>query len=246
MTRARSQGIGQNSKSIFAAVLKKAEEARILLSGRSTRTSGMRRFDSLVREHPRDGMIYFKRAEAHEALNDLRAAAADYREAEGLFPRPLWRDLARSRAERLERDSQAAELRMTVSSALGGRATRELSHIADSAWHAGRFANEIPFVSIELSRTALVRAIKVLEDARASHKNRGRSHAGPSLPVPPWAQRLDAVSEAVSEDVVRRAKSIFAQRNEAVYDGAHVISGQAQAAFETLIEFLRATFRPLV
>jgi hypothetical protein len=220
------------SKSMFAVVMKRAEEARILLSGKSTRENGMRQFDRLVGEHPKDGMIFFKRAEAHEALNDLRAAAVDYREAQTFFPKPLWRDLARSRAERLEKDSHAAELRMIVTSSLGARASGELSHISDSVWHAGRLVNEMLFVSLELSRTGLVRAIKVLDGARFLNR---KDHTS-------WAQRLDAVSKTLPKDLVERAKRIFKQRDDAVYDGAQVVSGHAQAAFETVVEFLRATF----
>lgn len=217
------------SKSTFAGVMKRAEEARILLSGKSTRENGMHEFDRLVGEHPKDGMIFFKRAEAREALDDLRAAAADYREAQRYFPKPLWRDLARSRAERLEDDCQAVELKMTVSLSLGPRASGALNHITDSVWHAGRLAKQMPFVSLELSRTGLVRAIKVLDGLnRKDHTS--------------WPQRLDAVSEDLPKDLVRRAKRVFKQRDDAVYDVAQVAAGHAQAAFETVVEFLRATF----
>ncbi|MGH7923824.1 MAG: tetratricopeptide repeat protein [Candidatus Binatus sp.] len=222
----------QPSKSTFAAVLKRAEEARILLSGKSTRERGMHEFDCLVSDHPKDGMIYFKRAEAHEALNDLRAAAADYREAQSLFPKPIWRDLAESRAERLGKDAKANNLKTIVSSSLGNPAGGELRHIADSVWQAGTFAEEMPFVSIELSRTGLVRAIKVLEDAPIHDRNSR----------PSWPQRLDAVSGAVPKDLVRRAKTVLRQRDTAVYDGTQVTSGHAQAAFGTVVEFLGATF----
>jgi hypothetical protein len=87
-----------------------------------------------------------------------------------------------------------------------------------------------------LSRTALVRAIKVLQEERPHHRE----------DRPTWPQRLDAVSEGVPKDVVRRAKDLLSRRDRAVYDGAEVISGHAQAAFETVIEYLNATFGRLM
>jgi len=66
------------------------------------RTAGEREFDRLLAAHPKDGMVYFKRGEAFEALGEPGRAAADYRQAEGLFPVADWKSRARESASRLE------------------------------------------------------------------------------------------------------------------------------------------------
>jgi|SRR5579863_1870689 len=229
------------SKSTLATVLKRAEEARILLSGKSTRRKGLEVFDLLAREHPRDGMIYFKRAEALEALGESREAAQSYRKAQEFFFKKLWRDLAKSRAERLEKDIEVTELKEKVEAALGPAAhARDLSHIAESAWLAGRFAKEYASVSLELSRTALVRAILALERRFPDQLIAdGQSQSGS------WYQRLDRAAEAkvVTQDTVKRAKNVLYQRGKAVYEGKLVSPTQAQVAFDTIVRFLRDAFR---
>jgi len=64
---------------------------------------GLTLFDGLLRQYPSDGMVYFKRAEAHEALGVLHLAAEDYRRALALFPKEQWKAKAREGLARVTR-----------------------------------------------------------------------------------------------------------------------------------------------
>lgn len=56
-----------------------AEQAkRTMINDRS---KGEEEFAGLFRQHPDDGMIFFKRAEAFEAISDAEAANADFFES---------------------------------------------------------------------------------------------------------------------------------------------------------------------
>src|SRR5208282_2668588 len=107
------------AKASLASILRQAEEARILVSGNTTRKRGLEEFDRLVSDYPSDGMVYFKRAEAREALSDSGGAADDYRKAQRFFYKRLWRDLAESRAERLDKAIAAEQFESRVRSSLG-------------------------------------------------------------------------------------------------------------------------------
>ena len=56
-------------------------------------------FDGLIFEYPKDGMVLYERAEAHEYLGHLDRAEADYRRAAGLFPLPHWKAVARTKQD---------------------------------------------------------------------------------------------------------------------------------------------------
>ena len=68
----------------------------------SDRAAGEREFRHLLAAHPNDGMVYFKRGEAYEALGARDLAAADYRRAEELFPLEDWKARARQALARVE------------------------------------------------------------------------------------------------------------------------------------------------
>ena len=54
-----------------------------------------KKFQDLVDDNRKDGMVYFKRAQAYERVGDAVKAVRDYQEAERLFPLPEWKHLAR-------------------------------------------------------------------------------------------------------------------------------------------------------
>jgi tetratricopeptide (TPR) repeat protein len=81
-------------------LMAEAEAARQALL--RDRAAGEREFDRLLAAHPKDGMIYFKRGEAFEALGEVERAVDDYRRAETLFPMADWKTRARESASRLE------------------------------------------------------------------------------------------------------------------------------------------------
>lgn len=55
-------------------------------------------FDLLLKQNPRDGMIYFKRGEAYEAIGENALAAADFQRAMAMFPKREWKARAREAA----------------------------------------------------------------------------------------------------------------------------------------------------
>ena len=57
--------------------------------------AGERKFKRLLGQHGADGMIYFKRAEAWQALGETDKALGDYGKAEALFPMDAWKARAR-------------------------------------------------------------------------------------------------------------------------------------------------------
>ncbi len=211
-------------------VLQEAEKARGLVSDKRTREDGMRLFDQLTKEYPRDGMVYFKRAEASEALGEEEKASNDYKKAEEFFKKDLWRELARSRAEHLDENLRSRQLRQRVHVALGPRAV-ELAPVEDSAWLAGTFTKQSAFASLELSRTALVRAVIALEDRRRVSGIRG--------PRPAWAQRLDRFNHYVTLRTVEETKWVLSKRDHAVYNSEAVSEKEAERAFNAVLDFLR-------
>jgi len=85
----------------------KAEEAKRLLL--EDRERGEHVFDELLKDYPYDGMVYFKRAEGWESLQQWVLALSDYGRAATRFPMETWREKARQRVrlirERLERET---------------------------------------------------------------------------------------------------------------------------------------------
>jgi tetratricopeptide (TPR) repeat protein len=77
-----------------------ADAAKLKMIG--DRAAGEKAFESLLKQYPRDGMIYFKRGEAYEALREKALAAADYQRAMALFPMPVWKESARKAWERVK------------------------------------------------------------------------------------------------------------------------------------------------
>lgn len=61
----------------------------------ANREKGEAMFADLVLQYPSDGMVYFKRAEAYEALSQYDLALEDYRRAMALFPMQRWKRIAK-------------------------------------------------------------------------------------------------------------------------------------------------------
>ena len=59
-------------------------------------------FDSLIQRVNSDGMVYFKRAEAYEALGELELALEDYRRAYAFFPMLRWKRIAKEGLYRVQ------------------------------------------------------------------------------------------------------------------------------------------------
>jgi tetratricopeptide (TPR) repeat protein len=59
------------------------------------REKGEAMFSVLIQRVNSDGMVYFKRAEAYEALGELALALEDFRRAYAFFPMLRWKRIAK-------------------------------------------------------------------------------------------------------------------------------------------------------
>ena len=94
-------------------IMAEAEEARLVLEGYDRR-EGERRFSDLLREHPDDGMIFFKRGEAYQTIGMPEKAITDYRKAESAFPMQEWRQLAARGIDRCRTDIRLTKLERSL------------------------------------------------------------------------------------------------------------------------------------
>jgi tetratricopeptide (TPR) repeat protein len=83
------QKITQQAKIAKKEMILSAQEGQVL-------------FEQLLNQHGADGMIFFKRAEAWEALGEFKNALADFRKAKALFPMAPWKAKAQEGIDRTE------------------------------------------------------------------------------------------------------------------------------------------------
>ena len=86
--------------STWRTVMEMADSVKITML--SDRIAGKKRFVSLLEQHPRDGMIFFKRGEAYEAIGEAKLAAADFQRAMAMFPKPEWKTRAKEALDRVK------------------------------------------------------------------------------------------------------------------------------------------------
>jgi len=58
-------------------------------------------FAALLAQNPSDGMVYFKRGEAYEALGELALAQNDFQRALAMFPMAEWKARAKEAIDRV-------------------------------------------------------------------------------------------------------------------------------------------------
>ena len=85
--------------SSWKAVMETADKAKLAMI--SDRGAGEREFLALLARNPNDGMIYFKRGEAYEALGERPLAKADFQRAMALFPMAAWKQRAKEAMDRV-------------------------------------------------------------------------------------------------------------------------------------------------
>ena len=66
-------------------------------------TEGEKIFEELLEQYEADGMIFFKRAEAYEALGEFDKALIDFRKSKALFPMEAWKQRAQDAIDRIEK-----------------------------------------------------------------------------------------------------------------------------------------------
>lgn len=82
----------------WRSIMYEAEECRKKMQ--ADRPSGEQAFSALLAKVGEDGMVYFKRAEAYEALGESVLSHADFKKAEGLLLMPEWKERARAGMDR--------------------------------------------------------------------------------------------------------------------------------------------------
>jgi len=70
-------------------IMNKAEQAKRLMVVEQEK--GEQMFNELIHRVGNDGMVYYKRAEAYEALQKNDKALEDYKKALALFPQDKWK-----------------------------------------------------------------------------------------------------------------------------------------------------------
>jgi tetratricopeptide (TPR) repeat protein len=90
-------------------IMAQAEEAKLVLGGYDA-DDGDRRFSELLRDHPDDGMIFFKRGEAYETIGQPEKAIKDFQVAESIFPMREWKHLASQGIDRCKTDIRLSRL----------------------------------------------------------------------------------------------------------------------------------------
>lgn len=90
----------ESGMSTWRDIMRLAEVARTEMV--RDRATGEKAFDSLLKQYPSDGMVFFKRGEAYEESGAKTFAAQDFGRAMALFPMPVWKERAREAYERVK------------------------------------------------------------------------------------------------------------------------------------------------
>lgn len=83
-------------------IMEQADQAKCQMIVDQAR--GEQMFSDLILRVGNDGMIYFKRAEAYEALEKFDLAQADFRKALAYFPIDRWKKAAREGINRVDQE----------------------------------------------------------------------------------------------------------------------------------------------
>lgn len=84
---------------VWREIMDRADRAKRALV--DDKAAGENLFEELLRQYPGDGMVYFKRGEAYEALGEVKLARADYQRAMASFPKDDWKMRAKQAVSRL-------------------------------------------------------------------------------------------------------------------------------------------------
>jgi hypothetical protein len=91
----------KSTMSNWKEIMAMAEDAGNILI--TDRAQGEQAFERLLMRFPRDGMVFFQRAKAFEAIGEFKLAKADYEVAERLFPMEQYQASARAGSSRMDR-----------------------------------------------------------------------------------------------------------------------------------------------
>jgi regulator of sirC expression with transglutaminase-like and TPR domain len=96
---------GKYAKRTWTQITTDAESARRLTV--TDRERGMQKFAELLKTHPNEPMIVFKRGQALAELGDREGAKRDFAVAAAQFPMEKWKRIAEDAARRVEQEERS-------------------------------------------------------------------------------------------------------------------------------------------
>lgn len=91
--------LGGEDMNSWRELMRAADKAKLAMI--SDLDAGKQEFSALLAQNPNDGMIYFKRGEAYEALGKRDPAKAAFQRAMALFPMAKWKAQAKEAIDRV-------------------------------------------------------------------------------------------------------------------------------------------------
>ncbi len=200
-----------------------ADEAKRLLIQDLPR--GEQAFEGLLKEYSYDGMVYFKRAEGWQFLEQWDLALGDYKKAASRFPMETWRARARQAIQFVEEQLAKEENRADKSSAVVcdfSGIDPEMQKIAQEAFEK---INAEPRSALVLIRTI----VDVLADALA------RDHGIAFAQSDSLAAKIHglAVAQVISSVTASHMHTCRVLGNEAAHKGL-VAPADAEASWKAL------------
>ncbi len=174
-------------------IMRRAEQARRIMI--VDRERGEDEFAQLLSVDPTDGMIYFKRAEAYEALKVYDLAAKDYALAESLFPMASWKAQARVGLRRVRQEIPEGDVLQPYRTRLAQIAD-VVPYLAEPVQRAMDTLERDPSSAAVSLRQALERALDALVDR------------APNGPHPSTAEDIAVVSGTAPEMVVSHMHTV--------------------------------------
>lgn len=203
--------------------MEEADEAKRLLIQDLPR--GEQAFEELLKKYPYDGMVYFKRAEGWEFLEQWDLALGDYKRAASRFPMETWRARARQGIQFVEEQPAKEENRADKSGAAVSDFSGIDPQIQKIAQEAFEKINTEPRSALVLIRTI----VDVLADALA--RDRGIAYAQSDSLVAKIHQLAEA--HVVSSVTASHMHTCRVLGNEAAHKGL-VASADAEASWKAL------------
>jgi len=203
--------------------MRKADAAKGLLL--KDRERGERAFDELLTEYPLDGMVYFKRAEGWQYLEQWNLALSDYKRAASRFPMEAWRERARQGIRFVEEQLAQEESRADKSGAPACDFSGIDPQTSKNAQEAFEKITSEPRAALVLIRTV----VEALADALA--RDQGIAYAQ-SDSLAAKIHRL-AEGHVVSPVTASHMHTCRVLGNEAAHRGL-VVSADAEASWKAL------------
>lgn len=207
----------------------KAEEAKRLFL--QDRKAGEQEFTTLLKSHPKDGMIHLKFGEAYEAIHEFALASKHFHLAETYLPKPEYKEKARNGCARVDPNIQhqkPVELDVSFEKIISKIPQDILKPIQD----AGKYLKEGEYgkVSIELGQTGVRTLIMFLERKYGIRVTKDKEGKDPS-----WEQRTrhladNQIFDSIAQNQLKMVREI--RNNIANKKGISLTLSEAQTCLD--------------